>query len=856
MKPNLPYACRLLFVLMLFAFAAPGREYTPMDAFIARERLQHSFRPVPGLWSVNHSISQASVDRYVTKAQFFTLDKAGLAAFMEQKNKGIRLVLPDGAGGQYEIDLARFDFLARGFTLEENAGGLTRTVDYEPGLYYRGIVSNVPGSLAAFSFFEGKVYGIFSLPGIGNFSLVPNTVIAEGAEKTQYILYNDNDVLNWPATRGCQSLPSVKSLAGGGQTAARLTYNNCKDIEVYLKADYATYLSRNSSTTDVADYLTSIFNVLCVLYRNEGIYTSIRTISVNTASDDYQSLPGNSLSFLNKFGELTQNNLNGADLAHLVSTRYNAALGGIAWLGVLCVGYSPFTDGQGNIYYAGPYAFSNIEGNETAGTFPTYSWNVECMTHEMGHNLGSNHTHDCVWNGNNTAIDGCGPTSGNPSNPGGCATGPIPSSTVKGTIMSYCHLLSGVGISFANGFGPQPGDTIRYFVNSAACATNYIPDTVLSAANTTLQATRECTDATGLTFYWNDNNNASEADDRLVLKLKKGTNNIGTLDSPGFAVSTTTLANYGSNTGTPVTFPAGTPNTGASNAAMNRYWNVTPVTQPVLPVEVQFPFAQQDISDVAGSIPSVSSFSDLRFYKMASGVNPDPAAGFTGATASNTTVYTYNATTPSIANWTYSTSGNTRFARFLVTSFSGGGGFGTGTAPLPMELIWFRGVASGQSISLDWEVTNEKALKEYIVAKSADGIHYEDMSIVSSRNLASGRYNTLDYKPLQGNNYYSLSLVNKDGSRQIVSYTQVAMRQASAVSIYPNPARDIMYIDFSGAYSGAAQVRILDMGGRVVYTAALNQAHNTVYLKGYTAGIYLVQVIGASEIVNQRIWVR
>ena len=35
--------------------------------------------------------------------------------------------------------------------------------------------------------------------------------------------------------------------------------------------------------------------------------------------------------------------------------------------------------------------------------------------------------------------------------------------------MSYCHLISGVGINFANGFGPQPAALIRNTVESKPC---------------------------------------------------------------------------------------------------------------------------------------------------------------------------------------------------------------------------------------------------------------------------------------------------------------------------------------------------------------------------------------------------
>jgi hypothetical protein len=86
---------------------------------------------------------------------------------------------------------------------------------------------------------------------------------------------------------------------------------------------------------------------------------------------------------------------------------------------------------------------------------------VMVITHEMGHLMGSNHTHACVWNGNNTAIDGCAAVEGDCARPGNPPTG--------GTIMSYCHL-QGVGINFNKGFGPQPTAVIlNKIANAGSC---------------------------------------------------------------------------------------------------------------------------------------------------------------------------------------------------------------------------------------------------------------------------------------------------------------------------------------------------------------------------------------------------
>jgi hypothetical protein len=148
-------------------------------------------------------------------------------------------------------------------------------------------------------------------------------------------------------------------------------------------------------------------------------------------------------------------------LAHFLSTR--SLGGGIAYIDVICSTTNPTA--------------VSTSLTTTIVPFPTYSWNVEVVTHEMGHNMGSWHTHRCVWNGNNTQIDDCGNVwaTNNGSNPEGLAcynvNAPILPPENGGTIMSYCHLLSNVGISFNLGFGTQPGNIIRNRYTNASCNT-------------------------------------------------------------------------------------------------------------------------------------------------------------------------------------------------------------------------------------------------------------------------------------------------------------------------------------------------------------------------------------------------
>ncbi|GAB4042454.1 hypothetical protein GCM10028810_01430 [Spirosoma litoris] len=130
------------------------------------------------------------------------------------------------------------------------------------------------------------------------------------------------------------------------------------------------------------------------------------------------------------------------NIAHLLTSRYFTDYGGVA----------AGLDGLQNRDHA--YSVSVSHNPSQAEQYPTYSREVKVITHELGHNFGSPHTHWCGWPGG--AIDNCGtpePYLGNSCN------GPDPVN--GGTIMSYCDHGGASSFSLGNGFGPYPGDKIR-----------------------------------------------------------------------------------------------------------------------------------------------------------------------------------------------------------------------------------------------------------------------------------------------------------------------------------------------------------------------------------------------------------
>ena len=727
----------------IFAAAYDGHE--PLQAFINREKSEHSFIEVSNLWAKDNSFPKSKATPFVKDASFFTLDFNNLNQFISNNNRCINLLIPNPSGGNFVVELAQYASVTGSFSVDGDDGVKRTTIDYTHGLHYRGVVNGQPGSIAAFSFFNNQVYGIFSIPGVGNFSIVPNTLVSKIIGDEHYILYNDADLLIAPEGPGCSTdaLPALPEAFKSANAQAKNAFNSCKEIKIYVRADYKTYTDIGSNVSSVANYITSVFNVISAIYRNEGIYVALHKVVVNTATDQYQSLSTNSSSnFLNKFGQVTQNNMEGADLAMLYSTR-GGNMGGVAWLDVLCENYSSW-----NNNHFGPYAFMNIN-TSTPLNFPNYSWNTSATSHEIGHNIGSPHTHRCSWSatgGGNNAIDGCYSQEDGPCS----LLGPqYPSA--GGTIMSYCHLVQGIGVNLSNGFGTAPGNLIRAKVNQASCPVIYIPN--IPQTSFASNANRECTDPHGFTYYWYDGVNADTSGDRIVLKIKKGNNNIGDIDQTGFIVKGGALSGYGNGTGIPFSLPAGIPGYFVdTNIAMRRYWTVTPTTQPTTPVDVYVPYTTTDLSDMDGSVPGAPVTEPyVSFYNVANtSVNPSPQV-LNGVTASTMKIYSYNATTTSATTWKPSPSGSTKYAQFPTAYLGGGTGFinfihplsAVGTInksniiavyPNPFTNNWSIDVPKGDNITLQ--------------------VYATDGKVVQTQTLNGGQMNTINGSALPVGMYF------------------------------------------------------------------------------------------------------
>lgn len=394
------------------------------------------------------------------QASYMTLNTTTALRLASGDTQTMTLRMPDptGSGFPMDLELTQVNIFADGFNVITSSSG-EQPVDYLPGVHYRGSIKGAPGSLAAISVFGDEIAGIYSTPSQGNFVLGK---LGGNNLANTHVIYAQGD-LNLEAPPECATIDDKTAiLMSDLQTSITAQPGGC--VKIYVEADNDLFQNKGSVTNTV-NYLTAVFNQSATLYANDGVPISLSQIFVWDTTSPYTATSSSAL--LSQF-QSNRNSFNG-DLAHLVALRGN---GGIA------AGFNAFCNSNTD----NRQCFSGI--NPTYSNVPTYSWTVEVFTHEMGHLMGSRHTHACVWNGNNTAIDGCYTTEG------GCASPALPSG--GGTIMSYCHLTS-VGINFTNGFGPQPGALIRSRVSSAACIAGCATGCTYSISPTSRNVTSSAT---------------------------------------------------------------------------------------------------------------------------------------------------------------------------------------------------------------------------------------------------------------------------------------------------------------------------------------------------------------------------
>jgi hypothetical protein len=402
----------------------------------------------------------------------------GRAALADLRARSVARVsqFPLGRDRVVDLDLTRFEPFAPDARVDVvEAGGGVRHPPLPDQVYFRGAVVGEPDSRVLLIAGRDGVAGlVHSAGGTYRFARQPS------GTHVSYAL-RDVDAASYPAPgEFCGNDLHPDALQAASASAERVAParipapagTTLLQADVAVETDHELW-SKFGSDQAALGYLASLVAASTAIYeRDTGVrlrFSYVRLWSV--VGDPWAAT--DTLGALNEMQAYWTNASNhmdsiagSHDLVHFISGK--TVQGGIAYIGTVC-----------NPTYA--FGVSQVYGSFDMAS-PYQTWDVLVMSHELGHNLGSPHTH-CY----NPPVDRC--YNAEP----GCYSGAVVAS--RGTIMSYCHLLAGGLSNIDMVFGATVSATISSTAAGASCL-SAVPDTTTTTTTTSTTTTSSAASTT------------------------------------------------------------------------------------------------------------------------------------------------------------------------------------------------------------------------------------------------------------------------------------------------------------------------------------------------------------------------
>ncbi|TXH70110.1 MAG: hypothetical protein E6Q83_07235 [Thiothrix sp.] len=243
-------------------------------------------------------------------------------------------------------------------------------------------------------------------------------------------------------------------------SAKRVGSNNdtIYSADLVIETDYEFYSLFNNATT-AAQYITDLIAYVSSIYEAE-IKTKLRIKEIVLYADPNDPWEAQSTSSALTEVQtyyLVQHPSLKRTAVHFLSGKENLN-GGIAYIDSICTAPS-YAGAKSGSY---DFGVSGGLGGSFTPNSPLIVWDAYVLAHELGHNFGSSHTHAYdIDQGYALPIDCCYAQPG-----GACQNYPLrtelpglgtltggTTATHPGTIMSYCHLVSGGSHNLSMSFG-------------------------------------------------------------------------------------------------------------------------------------------------------------------------------------------------------------------------------------------------------------------------------------------------------------------------------------------------------------------------------------------------------------------
>jgi hypothetical protein len=164
-------------------------------------------------------------------------------------------------------------------------------------------------------------------------------------------------------------------------------------------------------------------------------------------------------------------------------------------------------------------------------------------------------------------------------------------------------------------------------------------------------------------------------------------------------------------------------------------------------------------------------------------------------------------------------------------------------------------IKAGNTIPVQWFLSNDQSIKNYALEKSTDGINYTTVYTTTANHTGTG-YNWIDKDPVIGTNYYrvlSTNVLNEESYSSVVSVT-IGSLEPSGITVYPNPVQNGQIgIAMNKMEAGVYSYRLSDDFGRGIQSGEFthtggNGTNKIPLIRTIIKGTYRLEIFSPHNI--------
>lgn len=263
---------------------------------------------------------------------------------------------------------------------------------------------------------------------------------------------------------------------------------------------------------------------------------------------------------------------------------------------------------------------------------------------------------------------------------------------------------------------------------------------------------------------------------------------------------------------------------------LDRSYTITPQNNPngAATITVRLFFTTAQFNALKAADTSIKTPGDLAVIKQ-----PGTGSGST---------YTIVAGEQTVVPQSWAAVDGGYYIQIQITSFSNF--FIIKNANAALAVTWLGIQAQWQNTvqaKVSWQIAEQQNVKNYVVQHSANGLDFADVCSVEASNQT--QYTCV--VPAGSSNYYRVVETDIDGQRTYSKVVQLQSAAQAIISLYPNPAKDMLYINGIQKYFS---LQVIDMNGKVVRQQTATPVNHVLDVSHLSTGNYLLRLVSKSEV--------